>query len=66
MRSSTPKTIAVVVEAMRNAEPLTQGKDLQAFQKAFSGVDRALHEMNGVSALELSAQLCNSSPAMKS
>lgn len=31
----TEDEIAVVVEAMRNAEPLTQGKHLQAFQKAF-------------------------------
>ena len=29
----TEEEIAVVVEAMRNAEPLTQGKHLQAFQK---------------------------------
>ena len=31
----TEDEIAVVVEAMRSAEPLTQGKHLQAFQKAF-------------------------------
>ena len=38
----TEDEIAVVVEAMRNAEPLTQGKHLQAFQKAFGDRGRAL------------------------
>ena len=58
----TEDEIAVVVEAMRNAEPLTQGKHLQAFQKAFGeyiGAEHCFAVMNGVSALELSAQLCN-------
>lgn len=61
----TEDEIAVVVEAMRNAEPLTQGKYLQAFQKAFGeyiGAEHCFAVMNGVSALELSAQLCNFKP----
>ena len=61
----TEDEIAVVVEAMRNAEPLTQGKHLQAFQKAFGeyiGAEHCFAVMNGVSALELSAQLCNFKP----
>ena len=61
----TEEEIAVVVEAMRNAEPLTQGKHLQAFQKAFGeyiGAEHCFAVMNGVSALELSAQLCNFKP----
>ena len=51
----TEDEIAVVVEAMRNAEPLTQGKHLQAFQKAFGeyiGAEHCFAVMNGVSALE--------------
>ena len=39
----TEDEIAVVVEAMRNAEPLTQGKYLQAFQKAFGEYIGAEH-----------------------
>ncbi|WP_303238421.1 DegT/DnrJ/EryC1/StrS aminotransferase family protein [uncultured Bilophila sp.] len=61
----TEDEIAVVVEAMRSAEPLTQGKYLQGFQKAFGeyiGAEHCFAVMNGVSALELSAQLCNFKP----
>ena len=66
----TEDEIAVVVEAMRNAEPLTQGKYLAAFEKAFAayigvpqdGTQHCFAVMNGASALELSAQLCNFQP----
>lgn len=61
----TEEEIAVVVDAMRNAETLTQGVHLQAFQKAFGaylGAEHCFAVMNGVSALELSAQLCNFTP----
>lgn len=59
----TEEEIAVVVEAMRHADPLTQGKYLQEFEAAFAkyqGVAQGscFAVMNGVSALELSAQLC--------
>ncbi len=59
----TKEEIAAVVEAMENADPLTQGARMQAFQKAFAeyqGVAEGscFAVMNGVSALELSAQLC--------
>ena len=63
----TEEEIAVVVEAMRNADPLTQGRYLQAFQDKFAdyqGVARGacFATMNGVSALEMSAQLCRFKP----
>lgn len=63
----TEEEIAVVVEAMRNADPLTQGRHLQAFQDKFAdyqGVARGscFAVMNGVSALEMSAQLCRFKP----
>lgn len=59
----TEEEIAVVVDAMRNAETLTQGKHMQQFQEKFAdyqGVPRGscFVTMNGVSALEMSAQLC--------
>ena len=59
----TEEEIALVAEVMRNAEPLTQGKYLQEFEKAFAayqGVEEGscFAVMNGASALELSAQLC--------
>ena len=59
----TEEEIAVVLEAIRKADPLTQGAYQQEFQKAFAAF-QGLPEgccfavMNGVSALELSAQLC--------
>jgi len=59
----TEEEIAVVADAMRNGETLTQGRYLREFQKKFA-VYQGLPEgacfavMNGVSALELSAQLC--------
>ncbi|MDR0238984.1 MAG: DegT/DnrJ/EryC1/StrS family aminotransferase [Deltaproteobacteria bacterium] len=63
----TEAEIAVVVDAMRNGETLTQGRHLQDFQKKFAAY-QGLPEgccfavMNGVSALELSAQLCMFKP----
>ncbi len=59
----TEEEIGAVAEAMRNAETLTQGRHLLKFQNAFAAY-QGLPEgtcfavMNGVSALELSAQLC--------
>jgi dTDP-4-amino-4,6-dideoxygalactose transaminase len=59
----TDEELAVVLEAARQAEPLTQGRLLAEFQKkfaAFQGLpeNACFAVMNGVSALELSAQLC--------
>jgi dTDP-4-amino-4,6-dideoxygalactose transaminase len=59
----TEEEIAAVADAMRNGETLTQGRYLRAFQTKFAEY-QGLPEgtcfavMNGVSALELSAQLC--------
>lgn len=61
----TEEEIAVVVDAMRNAEPLTQARHMDAFQKAFGayiGAEHCFAVMNGVAALELSAQLCHFKP----
>lgn len=63
----TEEEIAVVAEAMRNADPLTQGAHMRRFQEKFEdyqGVARGscFAVMNGVSALELSAQLCGFKP----
>ncbi|MDD4700807.1 MAG: DegT/DnrJ/EryC1/StrS family aminotransferase [Desulfovibrio sp.] len=59
----TEDEIAVVVEAMRNADPLTQGHHMRQFESRFAeyqGVAQGtcFTTMNGCSALELSAQLC--------
>ncbi len=59
----TEEEIAVVVEAMRTAEPLTQGRYMQEFEAAFARYQNVpqgscFTMMNGASALELSAQLC--------
>lgn len=61
----TEEEIAAVVDAMRNAETLTQGRYQQEFQASFArfmGVEHCFAVMNGVSALELSAQLCRFKP----
>lgn len=61
----TEDEIAVVVDVMRHGETLTQGKHMQAFQEKFAeylGVGHCFAVMNGVSALELAAQLCNFKP----
>ncbi|MDR0338699.1 MAG: DegT/DnrJ/EryC1/StrS family aminotransferase [Desulfovibrio sp.] len=57
--------IAVVVEAMRDADPLTQGRYRDAFEKKFRdfcGAPHAFTVMNGTAALELAAQLCLLAP----
>lgn len=63
----TEDEIAAVADAMRNAETLTQGRYQEEFEKKFSsyqGVEPgSCHAvMNGCSALELAAQLCDFSP----
>ena len=59
--------IAAVVEAMREADPLTQGRYMAAFEKKFAAYQGVAEgscftTMNGVSALEMSAQLCRLKP----
>lgn len=63
----TEEEIAVVVEAMRHADPLTQGHYMAAFEKKFAAYQQVPEgscfvTMNGVSALEMSAQLCRFRP----
>ena len=63
----TEEEIAVVVEAMRNADPLTQGVHMREFESKFAAYQgvapgSCFVTMNGVSALELSAQLCRFKP----
>jgi len=50
-----------VIDTMRNADPLTQGKYLNKFEnkfKSFSGASHSFALNNGTSALEIAAQLC--------
>ena len=57
----TDEEIIAVTEAMRTADPLTQGRFQAAFQEAFcafNGVPYAFAMMNGTAALEVAAQLC--------
>jgi perosamine synthetase len=57
----TEEEINAVVEAMREANPLTQGKHLNGFEKKFCnyiGAKRAFAVSNATAALEMSAQLC--------
>jgi perosamine synthetase len=63
----TEEEIAVVVEAMRNADPLTQGAHMRAFEEKFAAYQGVANgscftTMNGCAALELSAQLCRFEP----
>lgn len=63
----TEEEIAAVVEAMRHADPLTQGAYMAAFEKKFAAYQGVAEgscftTMNGVSALEMSAQLCRLRP----
>ena len=63
----TEEEIAAVVEAMRNAEPLTQGHYLAGFERDFAiyqdvPAGTCFAVMNGCAALEISAQLCNFKP----
>ena len=51
----------VILEAIENADPLTQGKYQQAFEKKFCdlfGCDYAFAVNNATAALEISAQMC--------
>lgn len=57
----TQEEIDAVVEAMRQAEPLTQGKYLKEFEKKFSeyaNVQNSFAVCNATAALEMAAQLC--------
>jgi len=60
----TEDEIATVVDAMRNAEPLTQGAYMAEFERKFAIFQDAapgscFAVMNGCAALEMSAQLCS-------
>ena len=57
----TDEEIAVVVEAMHTANPLTQGRYQDVFQKKFrefNGAKHAFAMCNGTCVLEIAAQLC--------
>ena len=57
----TQEEIEVVLEALRSANPLTQGRYQNAFQEKFCawiGAKYAFAMMNGTAALEIAAQLC--------
>ncbi len=57
----TQEEIDVVLEALKKANPLTQGHYQNAFQdkfRAWSGSPHAFAMMNGTAALEIAAQLC--------
>lgn len=61
----TNEEIDAVVEAMRMANPLTQGKYLNAFEKKFSkyvGANNAFAVSNATCGLEMAAQLCQFQP----
>ncbi|MBQ7739319.1 MAG: DegT/DnrJ/EryC1/StrS family aminotransferase [Desulfovibrionaceae bacterium] len=63
----TEDEIACVVQAMRDAEPLTQGRYMRAFEEKFAtyqGVAKnsCYTTCNGCAALEMSAQLCDFNP----
>jgi perosamine synthetase len=57
----TKKEIDVVAEAMQNADPLTQGKHRNDFEKKFceyNGNEYAFSVCNATAALEMAAQMC--------
>lgn len=61
----TDEEIATVVQAMQDAEPLTQGGHLAAFQekfRAYAGVPHAFAVHTATAALELAAELCLLTP----
>jgi perosamine synthetase len=61
----TEAEINTVVEAMREENPLTQGKHLKNFEKKFCdyvGAQSAFAVSNATAALEISAQLCQFQP----
>lgn len=60
----TDDEVATVVEAMRQAEPLTQGRHMAEFERKFAAYQgvapgSCFAVMNGCAALEMSAQLCD-------
>jgi len=61
----TPEEVEAVVRAMGDADPLTQGKYLAAFEAAFcrfQGSPHAFAFCNGTCALEVTASLCCFAP----
>jgi perosamine synthetase len=61
----TAEEIAVVVDAMKHADPMTQGRHQLEFQRAFSEKLGATHSFavaTATAALELSAMLCRLKP----
>lgn len=61
----TEEEIATVVETMRSAEPLTQGKHRDLFEGAFGGyvgAPKCFAVCNATAALEMAAQLCRFQP----
>lgn len=57
--------INIVVAAMKDANPLTQGKYLKSFEEKFCnyiGVERSFAVSNATAALEISAELCQFQP----
>lgn len=61
----TEDEINIVVKAMKEANPLTQGKYLNSFEEKFCnyiGAKHAFAVSNATAALELSAQLCRFHP----
>ena len=57
----TEEEVDTVVAAMQDANPLTQGQYLNAFEKKFCNHNRVEHSFavsNATAALEISAQLC--------
>ena len=61
----TEEEIETVVQAMKDAEPYTQGKYLKKFEEKFCkyiGASHAFAINNATSALEMAAQLCQFEP----
>ncbi len=61
----TQDEIDVVIQAMKKADPYTQGAYQKAFEKKFCeyiGADHAFAVNNATSALEMAAQLCQFEP----
>ncbi|MFC1814786.1 DegT/DnrJ/EryC1/StrS family aminotransferase [Thermodesulfobacteriota bacterium] len=61
----TKEEIEIVVQAMQDADPYTQGKYLKEFETKFSeyiGASNAFAVNNATAALEMSAQLCQFKP----
>lgn len=60
-----PEEISAVIEAIHNADPLTQGKYLRDFEKRFceyTSAKYAFSVCNATAALEIAAQLCQFKP----